>query len=128
MQDGVRLLCQGVRAVYSPGRGTGANWAFSSGHRSKFFQNSLRASKKAVATVSVRAVDKSIFGSIVLWIHPLLFLEKRARNVLHKDRTPVRRTGAHRSYGSNTIAKQMAHRLLITDAESIVIGRFEQKA
>ena len=32
------------------------------------------------------------------------------------------------AYGSNTIAEQMVHRLLITDAESIVIGRFEQKA
>lgn len=104
MQDGWRLLCQGVRAVYSPGRGTGADWALSSEHRSKFFQNSLRASKKAVVTVSVRVVDKAIFGSIVWWIHPLLFLEKRARNVLHKDRTPVRRTSAHRSYGYNMVA------------------------
>ena len=104
MQDGLRLLCQGVRAVYSPGRGTGADWAFFPDIGQNLFQNSLRASKKAVATVSVRVVDKAIFGSIVWWIHPLLFLEKRARNVLHKDRTPVRRTGAHRSYGYNMVA------------------------
>ena len=31
------------------------------------------------------------------------------------------------AYGSNMIAEQMAHRPLITDAESIGMGRFEQK-